>query len=122
MLLSFCPKDPFKCGVIKSSKTRSIFIYQPQGNTTTNTTTANTPFTITNTTSHTNQVKDTDHQIDVNQKLLDELYADVLEPVQEEIVIPEVRVDTRIVNGEECPPGQCPWQVEGLVCIQWCAI
>ena len=100
--------------MIKASKTRSIFIYQPQGNTTTNTTTiANTNFTITNTTSHTNQVEDTDHQINVNQKLLDELYADVLEPVQEALVIPEVGVETRIVNGEECPPGQCPWQVEG---------
>ncbi|XP_062303318.1 coagulation factor X [Osmerus eperlanus] len=102
--------DPFKCGVIKASKTRSIFIYQPQGNTTTNTTTANTSFTITNTTSHTNQVKDTDHQINVNQKLLVERYADVLEVVQEERIISDVGVETRIVNGEECPPGQCPWQ------------
>lgn len=25
-------------------------------------------------------------------------------------------VDTRIVGGDECPPGHCPWQVSGGGC------
>lgn len=31
--------------------------------------------------------------------------------VVEEEIVPEMVRQTRIVNGEECPPGECPWQV-----------
>lgn len=31
--------------------------------------------------------------------------------VLEEPVIRESRGHERIVNGEDCPPGECPWQV-----------
>uniref|UniRef100_A0A672YHJ8 coagulation factor Xa n=1 Tax=Sphaeramia orbicularis TaxID=375764 RepID=A0A672YHJ8_9TELE len=32
------------------------------------------------------------------------------ETVQEELVVPQRAGMTRIVNGEDCPPGECPWQ------------
>lgn len=110
--------DPFKCGVIKASKTRSFFIYQPEGNSTNNnTTTTNVAnnFTFTITPTQVNLVgkanePDTDHQTNVNQLLVDDLYAKVIEQVVEEKIVPEVALDVRIVGGEECPPGQCPWQ------------
>ena len=31
--------------------------------------------------------------------------------VREEPVLPQHRGQTRIVGGDECPPGECPWQV-----------
>lgn len=34
--------------------------------------------------------------------------------VLEEIVNSQMASMTRIVNGEDCPPGECPWQVKTL--------
>lgn len=31
--------------------------------------------------------------------------------ITEKPVVAESHADSRIVNGEECPPGKCPWQV-----------
>lgn len=35
--------------------------------------------------------------------------------ITERFIVPQRRVDTRIVNGEDCLPGQCPWQVVNLL-------
>lgn len=39
---------------------------------------------------------------------------DVEDEIIEEQINLEMASFTRIVNGEDCPPGECPWQVETL--------
>lgn len=34
--------------------------------------------------------------------------------ILEQIINSQMASMTRIVNGEDCPPGECPWQVETL--------
>ncbi|KAG9349644.1 hypothetical protein JZ751_028092 [Albula glossodonta] len=87
--------DRFKCGVRHSQNTRRIFIYQrnstQSGNHTIVTTMSN------ETDSHGSQNR--------TSKILTED-----ELVSEDYISPDYSGFQRIVNGEDCPPGQCPWQ------------
>ncbi|XP_061897730.1 coagulation factor X-like [Entelurus aequoreus] len=91
--------EPFKCGAIISGKTRSIFRYQ-----------------------HRNYTQGSDswlNQTDIESNITstavsspgnfstDQIPHDFEE---EEYVLPEMVGMTRIVNGKDCPPGECPWQ------------
>ncbi|XP_066516063.1 coagulation factor X [Hoplias malabaricus] len=111
--------DLFRCGQIHPKKTRSILIHpileninetdDSTGHTKgMNTTTKNAVNSTTlKTTSTTLKTNSTQSDPDTLFGFDDE---DVINPVQEEPVIPEVSGDTRIVNGEDCFPGDCPWQ------------
>ncbi|KAJ8255718.1 hypothetical protein COCON_G00195820 [Conger conger] len=86
--------DPFKCGVRIAKHTRRIFIYRPQDNATES---GNSTKEMTNVTDIPNNVPSP------NRTMVDDF-------VDEDYIIPEFSAHTRIVNGEECPPGECPWQ------------
>ncbi|KAI5629549.1 coagulation factor X precursor [Silurus asotus] len=103
--------DPFKCGYVFPKSTRSNLKIHNTENVTDedsdfdlgtadttegNTTTAEKPVT--------NQ---TQTHVDTNSIF------GLIEPIptiKEEPVLPESAGDFRIVNGEDCPPGECPWQ------------
>ncbi|XP_014007903.1 LOW QUALITY PROTEIN: coagulation factor X [Salmo salar] len=87
--------EAFKCGFVVSKKTRTIFIYQPNT-------------TATNTTENTNMMEDPN--VTKQREIPFTYEEDVLDMVKENPVIAEARSDKRIVDGEECPPGECPWQ------------
>ncbi|XP_026865682.2 coagulation factor X [Electrophorus electricus] len=104
--------DPFKCGHVYPKATRSIFIHHPTENVTdvhadeehvmgtnaTNLVQATTKKAASNTT-----VNEPDNLFGLDLDELDN-------PVTEKPVLPEVVGDKRIVNGDDCPPGECPWQ------------
>ncbi|XP_035623102.1 coagulation factor X [Oncorhynchus keta] len=93
--------EAFKCGFVVSKNTRSIFFYQPNT-------------TATNTTEKTNMMEDpireTAWNVTQQREIQFAFEDDVIEMVKEKPVFAEARGNTRIVNGEECPPGECPWQ------------
>uniref|UniRef100_A0A4W4FJ59 coagulation factor Xa n=1 Tax=Electrophorus electricus TaxID=8005 RepID=A0A4W4FJ59_ELEEL len=105
---------PFKCGHVYPKATRSIFIHHPTENVTdvhadeehvmgtnaTNLVQATTKKAASNTT-----VNEPDNLFGLDLDELDN-------PVTEKPVLPEVVGDKRIVNGDDCPPGECPWQVD----------
>lgn len=78
----------FKCGAIVTAGTRTVFRYMRQNATVGNTTGLNV--------THLNSTfNESDSQI---------------VPVFEQTIHSEMSKMTRIVNGEDCPPGECPWQ------------
>lgn len=90
--------DPYRCGYVHPSKTRSIFIYTP------NITHPKDPEVVT----------EDFGNATVNQTNLFGLNEDdIIENlVEEEPILPESSGHMRIVNGVDCPPGECPWQVK----------
>ncbi|KAF5902620.1 coagulation factor X-like, partial [Clarias magur] len=106
--------DPFKCGHVFPKGTRSITIHRPTENAT-NTGNGTSPINVSLDTLDVNTVKtnssakkntnDTESQGDSWFGLIDPSII-----VEEEPVLPVSCGVTRIVNGEECPPGECPWQ------------
>ncbi|KAA0722687.1 Coagulation factor X [Triplophysa tibetana] len=88
--------DPFRCGYVDSSQTRSIFIYAP------NNTDTEDPQVVTG-----DLKPATVNQTDVFGLNEDDI---IKYPVEEEPILPESSGLTRIVNGANCPPGECPWQ------------
>ncbi|XP_061572208.1 coagulation factor X [Cololabis saira] len=81
--------ERFKCGAIVSDSVRTIFTYERK-----NVTEANVDV-------NTTEMMDVDS---VPSGPINESY------VSEQTIIPQRSGHTRIVNGEDCPPGQCPWQ------------
>ncbi|XP_035248528.1 coagulation factor X [Anguilla anguilla] len=90
--------DPFKCGVRKSGKTRRIYIYQPQDNST----------KLGNATEEIGANNVTDATAGVNKTVTTVMKIEDI--ADDDYIMPEVAAQTRIVGGEECPPGDCPWQ------------
>ncbi|XP_051558021.1 coagulation factor X [Myxocyprinus asiaticus] len=119
--------DPFKCGVVYPEKTRTIFIYTPSITDTENTDESNseTPVNsdietvdMSNSSSHSSldepdikivngskntPVNDTTSLFGYQEPEAENLVNELL---HEE----EIFVEKKIVNGVDCPPGECPWQ------------
>ncbi|XP_022619700.1 coagulation factor X-like [Seriola dumerili] len=83
----------YKCGAIHSSSTRTVFRYERQNTTGVNTTGLNMTDLETNTNSS-----------DIEDKFVPKY------TIFEETIPSEMAGNTRIVNGQDCPPGECPWQ------------
>ncbi|KAG9262332.1 hypothetical protein AMEX_G24097 [Astyanax mexicanus] len=108
--------DPFKCGQVLPKNTRSLLTHHDVENITVTTNSTGHPNIINSTKdsakSPTKKAASNSTQTDPDSlfSLLgfdeDELSSHVIE----EPVIPERSGDTRIVNGEDCQPGDCPWQ------------
>ncbi|XP_071750343.1 coagulation factor X [Centroberyx gerrardi] len=95
--------ETYKCGAIVTTNTRTIFRYERP----------NTTKLDGNDTERTSAL-DYLHLSDffvphgnITGDLEDDYLAD---GVVEELVVPDRAGMTRIVNGEQCPPGECPWQ------------
>lgn len=107
-------EDTYKCGAIFDKNTRSVFHYERSENATTTNSTDDFRANITQ------QI----NTLDLDQLKFDVPQSDItwhlegdeseLEQVMEEPILQEVIGHTRIVNGEECPPGECPWQVDNI--------
>ncbi|KAM9766831.1 coagulation factor X isoform 2-T2 [Menidia menidia] len=85
--------DPFKCGVVHGGKTRSVFRYDRPNATEGNST------------------------LDPWNPPTQDPWNPPQEPgnpppdlVEEEEIRAQMAMQTRIVGGEDCPPGECPWQ------------
>ncbi|XP_034037352.1 uncharacterized protein LOC117520127 [Thalassophryne amazonica] len=89
----------YKCGSIVTQNTRSVFIYERPNSTETN----NTGWNLTDLVRNANF---SEQEFFVPHNSSDES----LPMVKEEEIFPDRSMLTRIVNGEECPPGECPWQ------------
>uniref|UniRef100_A0A8C9ZEM9 coagulation factor Xa n=1 Tax=Sander lucioperca TaxID=283035 RepID=A0A8C9ZEM9_SANLU len=87
--------EPFKCGAIISGKVRTIFRYERQNTTEFNQTHTNS--TEKNFTSVSESSSSTNQTVQKHALL-------------EELLTYQRAGMTRIVNGEDCPPGECPWQ------------
>ncbi|KAM4601682.1 uncharacterized protein ACJ7VT_019731 [Polymixia lowei] len=98
--------ETYKCGAIFNKNTRSVFRYERPNVTESNSTDLHPNMTQqTNTLDNLPEFRVPQSNVDWH---LDEDYSE--DVVVEDPVIPNVVGNTRIVNGEECPPGECPWQ------------
>lgn len=100
-----CPRtlsDPFRCGSLITEGVRTVFRYERNN-------TSNSSFTDFDLTS-----------LNISEEMPDFLsnssntMSELKDMVNEELIIPQMMGMTRIVNGEDCPPGECPWQVINL--------
>ncbi|XP_029137948.2 coagulation factor X [Labrus bergylta] len=95
--------ETFKCGALHTSDIRAVFRYQRENVTAENANGVNLTDLNTNFTNLTNESLSSFLNITVTQTLPSE-------PVYEEYINSDMAGMTRIVNGEDCPPGECPWQ------------
>lgn len=93
--------EPFKCGAIVSDSVRTIFRYERQNVSETNVTETK---AIMNSTEAQQEVLEPSLPENTSQIRTEDL-------ISEKQIVPQRATQTRIVNGEDCPPGQCPWQV-----------
>uniref|UniRef100_A0A8C5DB33 coagulation factor Xa n=1 Tax=Gouania willdenowi TaxID=441366 RepID=A0A8C5DB33_GOUWI len=94
-------KEAFKCGSIITSDTRTVFRYQRKNVTQGNETTSN----------HTSAEHQNITKNDQPSFTFDNRSHDLPKfIVFEETIVAQMAGMTRIVNGEDCPPGECPWQ------------
>ncbi|XP_037552403.1 coagulation factor X [Nematolebias whitei] len=91
---------PFKCGAIVSDSVRTIFRYERQNVSETNVTELK---AVTNSTEAKQELLDPSSPANTSQIRSDDF-------IFENKIVPQRATQTRIVNGEDCPPGQCPWQ------------
>lgn len=98
--------EPFRCGTVVTKSTRTVFRYVRQ-----NTTNGNGNGTI----SKANGLKDTGSNVTTTAASLPNDYVLPDGAIFEDMVVPDMADMTRIVNGENCPPGQCPWQVRSVI-------
>ncbi|XP_072305773.1 uncharacterized protein [Eucyclogobius newberryi] len=131
--------DTFKCGVIISDKTRTVFRYDRNQSLNLNqtqtldetwfnetqpdsykTSTVHSPIHVLDSAENSSMVPSQSHQeqLPLDPSLNLGLGLDFgpenpdlnLDLVQEELITSQMASWTRIVNGEDCPPGECPWQ------------
>lgn len=100
-LSSHTRAEPFKCGAIVSDSVRTIFRYERQNVSETNVMESK---AITNSTEAKQEVLDPSSPANTSQIQSHDF-------ISEKKIVPQRATQTRIVNGEDCPPGQCPWQV-----------
>lgn len=87
--------ETFRCGGIVTENMRNVFRYHKN---TANTNSTNSDF---NSSIESNETVYKVSNSSTNQY-----------EVNEDIIFKEMAKMTRIVNGEDCPPGECPWQVK----------
>ncbi|XP_053471268.1 coagulation factor X [Ictalurus furcatus] len=111
-----CTSDaPFKCGHLFPKTTRSILTHHTTENVTNNSN-GTSPTRVQVGTNEGKSVTFTKKEVVTNatqSKADTNSLFGLMEPiptVREEAILPESSGDTRIVNGEDCPPGECPWQ------------
>ncbi|KAM6957990.1 uncharacterized protein LKV04_022126 [Tautogolabrus adspersus] len=85
--------ETFKCGAIYTEDIRTVFRYQRENVTAENATMVNL----------TDLNSSTSLNVSISQTLPNE-------EVFEEYITSQIASMTRIVGGEDCPPGECPWQ------------
>ncbi|XP_069020365.1 coagulation factor X [Embiotoca jacksoni] len=96
-----CDSDePFKCGAIITGNFRSVFRYDRKNPTEGNANGLN----MTLNSTEQEDVLDAVQPAENISRILQE------SSVLEELIISQRAGMTRIVNGENCPPGECPWQ------------
>ncbi|XP_016297190.1 coagulation factor X [Sinocyclocheilus anshuiensis] len=96
--------DPFKCGTVHPQKTRSI-LNNIQINNTENEEETHVETTVEPVIDFTNPPSNE------TKGMFGLLEQEIMNPVEEQPVLPESSEgDTRIVNGMNCLPGDCPWQ------------
>ncbi|KAM9328519.1 coagulation factor X [Pholidichthys leucotaenia] len=105
--------EPFKCGAIITETVRTITRYERPNTTEGNTTETNVDFILTDETgiSSTEEQQQVDVMVD-DSPHLDKNVSRTLSrfPVIEKVITSTMSKLTRIVNGEDCPLGECPWQ------------
>lgn len=117
--------EPFKCGVVISDHTRTIFRYD-RNQTQTESWTNKTRPDLTRPTNFTQNPVLTMDSAEINATVRQHtgMYLGLVQPqegpvlaqgpgldlVQEDLHTSQMATMTRIVNGENCPPGECPWQ------------
>ncbi|CAN9498312.1 unnamed protein product [Ophioblennius macclurei] len=107
--------EKFKCGAIISGATRTVFRYERKNITAGNINLGNAS-EVNSTELNTTELHNSTEQQDLqgrnplstlfmnNSRISPEFH------VFEEKIFSEMAGNTRIVNGEDCPPGHCPWQ------------
>lgn len=93
----------FRCGGIITENTRTIFRYDRNNTSSGNTTESNLMGIVNETNSNDESiVADNSSDSQISQQ----------HSASREIRPSKMRFWTRIVNGADCPPGECPWQVK----------
>lgn len=93
----------FRCGGIITENTRTIFRYE-RNNTSGGNTTESSLMGVESETNSDDQFNFTDNSSD--SQILQQ------HKVFKELLTSQMSSMTRIVNGADCPPGECPWQVK----------
>ncbi|XP_041637464.1 coagulation factor X-like [Cheilinus undulatus] len=93
--------ETFKCGAIITEVIRSVFIYERKNETVRNATESD----LNGFNNSSNDLLNRSSSASPIDSIVK-----VEETVQEERIIPQRSSMTRIVGGENCPPGECPWQ------------
>uniref|UniRef100_UPI0037E99BB9 uncharacterized protein n=1 Tax=Semicossyphus pulcher TaxID=241346 RepID=UPI0037E99BB9 len=93
----------FKCGAIISEDIRFVFRYERKNVTVGDTTGSNLTDINANSTGLSNETSPLSLNSTKSKPLFDN-------EVFEEFIHSQMAGMTRIVNGEDCPPGECPWQ------------
>ncbi|KAF1371529.1 hypothetical protein PFLUV_G00269230 [Perca fluviatilis] len=101
--------EPFKCGAIISGKTRTVFRYERPNATDANATESNRTHTHQNTNSTEQSSPDSSYTTE-NSSSSSTSQTVSQATVLEDLITSEMASWNRIVNGEDCPPGECPWQ------------
>lgn len=101
-----CPRtlsEPFRCGSLITEGVRAVFRYER------------------NNRSEDNFLNPNQTSINISDTEMLDFFRNnsnttsgVKDLVNEKLIIPQRAGMTRIVNGEDCPPGECPWQVINL--------
>ncbi|KAK9980415.1 hypothetical protein ABG768_000026 [Culter alburnus] len=95
--------EPFKCGFIHPSMTRSIFFHTPNITDTKNKEETHVETTVESVIDGTNPpANETSSMFGLHEQ-------DIAIP-DDRVLSETSRVEIRIVNGTKCPPGDCPWQ------------
>lgn len=97
--------ETYKCGAISSKDVRTVFWYERKNTTDGNITKFNSTGNINLTTQP--YVQDAGSMSSVSENKSQNV---AHYPNLEKMIQSEMAKMTRIVNGEDCPPGQCPWQ------------
>ncbi|KAM6892574.1 coagulation factor X, partial [Xenentodon cancila] len=91
--------EPFKCGAIITDSVRTVFRYERKNVTIGNATEPN---------MDTNVTEPRDFKSNLSTSI--NTTSKTTTHISEKKIFPQRAGLTRIVNGEDCPPGECPWQ------------